>query len=67
MHAKISKCSFYQRKIHYLAHIISKQGIVVDLENIEVIGGWPTLKNRAKVISFTGLARYYRIFIEGFH
>jgi hypothetical protein len=30
LYAKLSKCSFYQRKIHYLGHIISEEGIVVD-------------------------------------
>jgi hypothetical protein len=35
LYAKLSKCSFYQRQIHYLGHIISKEGIVMDLENIK--------------------------------
>jgi hypothetical protein len=35
LYAKLSKCSFYQKQIHYLGHIISKDGIVVDPENIE--------------------------------
>jgi hypothetical protein len=30
LYAKISKCYFYQEKIHYLGHIILKQGIRVD-------------------------------------
>jgi len=28
--AKLSKCSFYQKKIHYLGHIILEEGIAVD-------------------------------------
>jgi hypothetical protein len=28
LYAKLSKCSFYQKQIHYLGHIISKDGIV---------------------------------------
>jgi hypothetical protein len=66
LYAKLSKCSFYQRKIHYLGHIISEEGIVVDPEKIEAIRGWPTPKNVTEVRSFMGLAGYYRIFIEGF-
>jgi hypothetical protein len=37
LYAKLRKCSFYQEQIHYLGHIISKVGIVVDPEKIEAI------------------------------
>jgi hypothetical protein len=66
LYAKLSKCSFYQDKIHYLGHIISKQGIVVDPEKIKAIRGWPTPMNVSEIKSFMGLARYYKRFIEGF-
>jgi hypothetical protein len=64
--SKLSKCSFYQKKIHYLGHIISKEGIAVDLEKIEFIRGWSSPKNVTEFRSFMGLVGYYRIFIEGF-
>jgi hypothetical protein len=35
--AKLRKCSFYQRKIHYLGHIILEEGIFVDPEKIKSI------------------------------
>jgi hypothetical protein len=57
---------FYQEHIHYLGHIISKEGIVVDLENIEAIKGWPTPRNVLEVRYFMGLAGYYQTFIKGF-
>jgi hypothetical protein len=66
LYAKISKCSFYQEKIHHLGHIVSEQGTVVDPNNIEAIRGWPTPKNVSEFISFMGLAGYYRRFIAGF-
>jgi hypothetical protein len=34
LYAKLSKSTFYQKKIHYLGHIISKDGITVDPEKI---------------------------------
>jgi hypothetical protein len=49
LYAKLSKCSFYQKQIHYLGHIISKDGIVVDLENIEAIREWLVPKNMIEV------------------
>ena len=66
LYAKLRKCSFYQKQIHYLGHIISGEGIVVDHEIIEAIRGWSTQNNVTKVISFMGLVGYYRRFIEGF-
>ena len=40
--------------------------VSVDPKNIEAILNWPTPRNVTDVISFMGLARYYRRFIEGF-
>ena len=37
LYAKLSKCSFYQKQIHYLGHIILEDGIAVDPEKIESI------------------------------
>jgi hypothetical protein len=44
LYAKISKCIFYQKNIHW-GHIISAEGIVVHPEKIDPIRGWPTQKN----------------------
>jgi hypothetical protein len=37
LYGKLSKCSFYQSKIHYLGHVISGEGIVVDPTKVEDI------------------------------
>jgi hypothetical protein len=65
LYAKLRKCSFYQKQIHYLGHIISKDGIEVDLKKIEAIREWSTPNNVTEVRSFMGLAGYYKRFIEG--
>jgi hypothetical protein len=66
LYSKLSKCSFYQKIIHYLGHIISEQGIEIDHENIEAIKGWTTPNNVIEVRSFMGLDGYYIRFIVGF-
>ena len=48
-----------------MGHIISYEGISVEREKIEAIMNWPTPRNVTNVISFIGLAEYYRRFIEG--
>jgi hypothetical protein len=66
LYSKLSKCFFYQKQIHYLGHIISKEGIAVDPKNIEAIRGWKTPRDVSKVRYFMGLASYYRRFVVGF-
>jgi len=66
LYAKMSKCSFFQSKIHYLGHIISSEGIAVDPAKIEAISEWPAPSNVHEVRSFMGMAGYYRRFVEGF-
>ena len=63
LYAKLSKFSFYHKQIHYLGHIISKEGIEMDPEKIEAIRGWSMPKNVIEVKSFMGLAGYYKRFI----
>jgi hypothetical protein len=37
LYAKFSKCDFFLKKIHYLGHIISEEGVAVDLDKIRSI------------------------------
>jgi hypothetical protein len=64
-YAKLCKCSFYQKHIHYLGHIISKEWIVVDPKKIRDIENWPVSGNVSEVRTFMGLESYYKRFIEG--
>jgi hypothetical protein len=66
LYSKLSNCSFYQNKIHYLGNIISEEGIAVDPEKIEVIKGWKTPKSVTEVRSLMALVGYYRRFIARF-
>jgi hypothetical protein len=66
LYAKLSKCSFYQRQIHYLGHIILEEGIAVDPEKVEGIREWLMPRNVVEFRSFMGPAGYYMRFIFGF-
>ncbi|KAL9308464.1 putative nucleotidyltransferase, Ribonuclease H [Arabidopsis thaliana] len=64
--AKLSKCSFSQREMDFLGHIVSAEGVLVDPEKIEAIRDWPKPTNATEIRSFLGLAGYYRRFVKGF-
>jgi hypothetical protein len=66
LYAKFIKCDFLKKKIHYLGHVMSKEGVAVDPDKIRSIMEWPTPKDVSNIRSFMGLAGYYRIFIKGF-
>ena len=66
LYAKLNKCSFYQNKLLYLGHIISEEGIIVDLVKIKVIQEWSIARNVCKVRFFMDLGGYFRNFIEAF-
>ena len=66
LYAKSSKCSFWQREIGFLGHIVSKAGVAVDPEKIVAITKWPTPGSATEVRSFLGLAGYYRKYVKGF-
>ena len=63
---KPSKCSLFQRKVSFLGHVVSGQGIECDPEKVVTIGVWPTPTSIAEVHTFFGLASYYREFVCNF-
>lgn len=58
------KCSFLQKSVKYLGHIIDKRGISTDPDKIEKIKCWPTPQTNKELHTFIGLCGYYRKFIN---
>jgi hypothetical protein len=66
LYAKLSKCEFWLEKIAFLGHILTAEGIEVDPSKVEAVSKWRQPTNVNEVLSFLGMARYYRRFIKGF-
>ena len=62
---QLTKCEFI-KKITYLGHCVSKEGVQTNSQKIKVIVEWPTLKNVTEDRSFLGFANYYRRFVKGY-
>src|ERR1044072_9162582 len=53
-------------EVKFLGHVISRDGIAVDLSKIEAIIAWEKPKTASDIRSFVGLAGYYRRFVKDY-
>ncbi|GBG91063.1 hypothetical protein CBR_g51797 [Chara braunii] len=65
-YAKLSKCRFAQRKVDFLGHHVSDQGLHMDDAKITAIAEWPVPTSAKQLCSFLGLTNYYSNFIQGY-
>ncbi|GBG74089.1 hypothetical protein CBR_g17800 [Chara braunii] len=66
LYAKLSKCRFAQRKVDFLGHHVSNQGLHMDDTKITAIAEWPVPTSTKQLRSFLGLTSYYSNFIQGY-
>ncbi|KAL5551405.1 hypothetical protein UlMin_001581 [Ulmus minor] len=66
LYAKFSKCDFWLSKVHFLGHVVSKEGVSVDPAKVKAVSKWAAPTSVTKIRSFLGLAGYNRRFVEGF-
>ena len=60
------KCNLLCKKVAFLGHEVSEQGIATDPAKIQSVKDWPEPKSVTEVRQFVGLASYYRKFIPNF-
>ena len=63
---KPSKCHLLQKKVEFLGHIVSKDGILPNPRNIQKLVDWPRPINVTQVRGIVGLGSYYRRFVKNF-
>ena len=61
-----SKCTFMQRKVAFLGHVIGPEGVHTDPSKVAVVREWPTPQSAEEVRKFLGLASYYRRSVKNF-
>ena len=55
LYGKFKKCEFWLEKVHFLGHVILKEG--VDPTKVKAIVNWPRRMTITKVQSFVGNGR----------
>ena len=60
---KGSKCHFLSQRIHFLGHIISKDGVEVDPDNVAAVANIKPPSNLEELRAILGLVGFYRQFI----
>ena len=63
---KPSKCDMFRNEINYLAHHVSKNGVLPSKKNLEAIAECSPPDTYTKIKAFVGLVGHYRRFIKGF-
>eukprot|EP00253_Pinus_taeda_P031420 PITA_31420 len=66
LYEKRSKCFFGVQEVEYLGHIVSHEGVKVDLRKIEAIKEWKIPTYVKHMRGFLGLTGYYHKFVKNY-
>ena len=62
----MEKCNFAMCSVSYLGFIMDEHGFWMDPSKIKVLRDWKRPTNIHELISFLGLANFYKKFVRGF-
>ena len=60
------KCHLFRSEVNYLGHILSKDGISPNKDNVAKILQWQRPQTPKEVQSFLGMANYYQRFLQNY-
>ena len=66
LYANFRKCHFLLKRMEFLGHLVSENGIEVDPSKVSSISDWPRPTTVSQLRSFLGLVNYYREYIDHF-
>ena len=66
LYVKPEMCEFAREQITFLGHKINEGQIQMDERKVQVVIDWPAPTKVTELLSFLGLANYYRRFIKGY-
>ena len=66
LYDKLKKGEFWLEQVVFQSHAVSKEGIKVDLQEVETILEWLRTINVFKMRNFLSLAESYQMFIKEF-
>ncbi|KAH9125851.1 hypothetical protein AeMF1_003605 [Aphanomyces euteiches] len=66
LYTRMEKCACVVPKVDFLGHTISAEGLQVDSNKVRAIEKWSSPTNRKELLSFLGMAGYYRKFIANY-
>jgi hypothetical protein len=66
LYSKFNKCAFWLKEVPFLGHVISTEGIAVDLTKVQEVLDWKSPRSVTQICSFLGLVGYYHRFIPNF-
>ena len=65
-YANLKKCHFHKDEVRFLGFVVSRNGIKIEDETIDIVKKWPEPESFWDLQVFIGFANFYQRFIKGF-